>query len=427
MLLRFRFSNYRSFRDEQELSLVAGPFTDLPEVVFTRPGLREGVLPVAAIYGANASGKTNVLRALHFMANTVQASHRGWPPDAPIPREPFTADDGSNAAPSRFVTDFLVGETRHQYGFVLDSNLVLEEWLLAYPNGKKQSWFARKHGEPMSFGAKMPGENKTIENLTRKNSLFLSAAAQNNHEALLPIYTWFSQSLSFVRGDRTLWQTQTALLCRTEEFKSAVAQFISLADLGISELKVHDEKFPDETRKLMEAVLSILRPEGTIPDLPDTEPQVRFLHRVGAASVAFELGEESDGTRAYFALLGPIVQALQNGGTLCIDELDASLHPLLAIQLMGVFNRPSSNPRAAQLIFNTHDTNLLSSGLLRRDQVWFTEKNNDASTHLYPLSDFKPRRNENLESGYLQGRYGAIPFVSPDAFTHCFGAENGEA
>jgi AAA15 family ATPase/GTPase len=139
------------------------------------------------------------------------------------------------------------------------------------------------------------------------------------------------------------------------------------------------------------------------------------------------MDQESDGTLAYLALLGPAVDAIKNGTPLLIDELDASLHPLLAIQLLRLFNTPSSNPKGAQLIFNTHDTNLLSSGVLRRDQIWFTEKGNDATSHLYALSDFKPRRQENLQNGYLQGRYGAIPFINPDAFLLRFEPDNVKA
>src|ERR1700726_590237 len=173
MLLRFRFSNVRSFRTEQELSLIAGPFTDAPESV-RRPGalqLQEGVLPVAAIYGANASGKTNVLRAIQFLSEAVSSSHREWKPDGPIPREPFLSDEESRQSPSEFEVDFLTNGIRYRYGFRVDSAVVLEEWLYAYPLGKKQTWFHRKQGNPILFGARMPGENRTIESLTRKNSL----------------------------------------------------------------------------------------------------------------------------------------------------------------------------------------------------------------------------------------------------------------
>jgi AAA15 family ATPase/GTPase len=128
----------------------------------------------------------------------------------------------------------------------------------------------------------------------------------------------------------------------------------------------------------------------------------------------FDPKEESAGTMAYLALLGPIVKALRSGGVICIDEIDSSLHPLIAVLIMRFFSNPGINPKGGQLIFNTHDTNLLSSGTLRRDQIWFTEKDKNGESHMYPLTDFKPRRQENLENGYLQGRYGAIPFIHSD-------------
>src|ERR1035441_9407689 len=424
MLLRFRFSNFRSFRDEQELSLIAGPFTDLPDVVRHPAGIKEGVLPGAAIYGANASGKTNVIQAMGFMASAVSLSHRAWRPDGPIPREPFVANE-STLEPSEIEADFLLAGGRHRYGFRIASKAVLEEWLYVYPKGKKQTWFHRKRGNPIVFGNKMPGENRTIENLTRHNSLFLSAAAQNAHEALLPIFTWLSGLLS-VLGDRSEYREHTARLCSELDYKNEIARLVSVADLGIAEMSVEECKLPDKTKEHLEALVTTLNlPKAAT--LLETKQAIRFLHRLGSSTVPFDMDQESDGTLAYLALLGPAVEAIKKGTPLLIDELDASLHPLLATQLIRLFNSPSSNPKGAQLIFNTHDTNLLSSGVLRRDQIWFTEKGNDATSHLYPLSDFKPRRQENLQNGYLQGRYGAIPFINPDAFLFRFEAEDVKA
>ena len=233
-------------------------------------------------------------------------------------------------------------------------------------------------------------------------------------------------TLSFVRGDRRLWEHRTAELCEKDEYKGAVTQLMALADLGIADLTFRYRTVRED--KLAEAMAGRIARHLVLAMFSDLEhappAPVQLLHRVGSDTIPLDLAEESDGTRAFFGLLGPIVGALKTGGIVCIDELDSSLHPLLAIQLIRLFSESSRNPRGAQLIFNTHDTNLLSSGL-RRDQIWFTEKNNDASTHLYPLSDFKPRRNENLESGYLQGRYGAIPFLNAEAFLH-FEAADGK-
>ena len=425
MLLRFRFSNFRSFRTEQELSLIAGPFSDLPDVVRHPAGLKEGVLPGAAIYGANASGKTNVIQAMAFMASAVSFSHRDWSPDGPIPRQPFIANEESKREPSEVEADFLLAAVRHRYGFRVDSQTVLEEWLYVYPKGKKQTWFHRKWGNPIVFSNKMPGENRVIENLTRQNSLFLSAAAQNAHEALMPVFIWLS-GLLFVIGDRSKYRRHTARLCSQLDYRNEIARLVSVADLGIAEMSVEDTKFPDKAKEIVEAAATLLPPRDKAA-WPETLQVIRLLHRLGDTAVPFKMDQESDGTLAYLALLGPAVDAIKKGTPLLIDELDASLHPLLAIQLLRLFNTPASNPKGAQLIFNTHDTNLLSSGVLRRDQIWFTEKGNDATSHLYPLSDFKPRRQENLQNGYLQGRYGAIPFINPDAFLLRFEPDNVKA
>lgn len=425
MLLRLRFSNFRSFRTEQELSLVAGPFTDFPDVVRHSAGAREGILPGAAIYGANGSGKSNVIKAVSFMSSAVAFSHRSWNPDGPIPREPFMADEESGREASEFEADFLLAGVRHRYGFRVDSEVVLEEWLHVYPNGKKQTWFQRKHGNPIAFGKKMPGENRTIEALTRKNSLFLSAAAQNNHEALLPVYRWMAGIL-FVHDDRMQYLRHTADLCAQSDYKNEIAKLVSVADLGIADMVVEQVKLPDEARALVEAIKTIFKMPEKLP-ASETKTEVRLLHRLADRTVSFDNSQESAGTIAYLSILGPVVDALKKGVPLLIDELDASLHPLLAIELIRLFNTPSSNPNGAQLIFNTHDTNLLSSGVFRRDQIWFTEKGGDASSHLFALSDFKPRRQENLQNGYLQGRYGAVPFINPDAFLLRFEDGNGKA
>jgi uncharacterized protein len=415
MLLRFKFSNYRSFRSEQKLSLVAGPLNDHPEGVFKIPGVKEPVLPVAAIYGANASGKTTVLRALQFMSRAVHQSHRLWEPEQPIPLEPFVGE--APESPTRFVVDFIQADIRRQYGFAMNSAAVLEEWLLAYPNGKKQTWFNRKAGEPISFSEKLAGENRVIEHLTRKNSLFLSAAAQNNHEMLRPIYDWFWTTLVFVTGDRSEEAKQTIKMCEEDsETHALITRLLNVADLGIADISI-----TESTGGLADQIRRAMLEHAIVPRT------VKLLHRINGALVPLELEQESAGTAAYLALLGPLVEALRWGGVICVDELDSSLHPLLAVGTMRLFEDRSQNPKCGQLIFNTHDTNLLNTGILRRDQIWFTEKDAKGESHLYPLTDFKPRREENLESGYLQGRYGAIPFIHSDEFVTSLAEGDGEA
>ncbi len=439
MLLRFTFSNFRSFRTEQELSMIAGPLKDRADTLVHDEAIPESVLPTAAIYGANASGKTNVLLALQFMAAAVRFSHTRWQPDEKIPREPF-ASEQDRELPSEFMADVLIGGVRYQYGFSVTDTAVLEEWLHAYPKGKRQAWFARQVGKPMSFSEKMPGENRTIEGLMRPNSLFLSTAAQNNHSALSPIYGWFSKSLSFVLGGRAEWKQRSAELCADPRYRDSVVKMVAFADLGILDLRFIGKAPPEGTKHIASAVERATR--GTLsaveaaisselrialPGPNENRKEVRLLHRLEDKVVPFEPNQESDGTIAYLTLLGPMISAIQDGGVVCVDELDASLHPLLAIHLIQLFGDRSLNPKGAQLVFNTHDTNLLSSGVLRRDQIWFAEKKQGGSSQIYPLTDFKPRKEENLENGYLQGRYGAIPFLNPQSLPSTELKEHEEA
>ena len=433
MLIRFRASNFRSLKEEQELSLVASSLKDSPEAITEIEGLDLGLVRVAAIYGANASGKSNVIKALAYMSSAVQNSHRQWAPEGPIPREPFLLDPQSKLDPSSFEVDLLLDGARFHYGFTLNDREILKEWLDAYPIGKRQMWFKRER-RVFTFGKKLVGDNAAIERLTRPNSLFLSAAAQNNHGGLLPLYRWFVERFGYVPRERGPAIFNTALMCRDEGFKSWVSQALRSADMGIVDLLVREEDLTvpppppglsKKEKRLAEEFVTTMRrfaekAKQQLNDgssLPKKKLTVSLIHQdSNRLAVPFGLENESDGTVAFYGLLGPLVHIVGSGGTLCVDELDASLHPLLALGVLHYFHNPELNPRGAQIIFTTHDTNILDKASLRRDEIWFTEKDAEGGTHLYPLTDFKPRKNENLERGYLQGRYGAVPFISSPAF-----------
>ena len=412
MLLRFRFANFRSFRDEQELSLVASNLNDATEGVFRPDAVPEGVLPTAAIYGANASGKSNVLKALAFMKRAVTDSHRLWEPEGEIPIEAF-AGGNFREKPSEFEVDFLSNGVRHQYGFSLNSRKVLKEWLIVYPNGHKQTWFKREHGKKMVFSQKMAGPNRSIEELTRPNSLFLSCATQNSHRALSGVYEWFEKQVAFVTEDpKSSLPVVIDFLERFPDLRPALAKMLARADIGIEGIEIKKgQKF---------ILATLLSGKYLSPN-----PSLRLVHNIRGQKVVLPIEDESRGTIALLGLLIPRLLAFSLGQLLCIDELDASLHPHLAMDVVKRFAK-SSNNKHAQLLFNTHDTNLLSADVLRRDQIWLTEKDKDGASTLYPLTDFKPRAQENLEKGYLQGRYGAIPFINSDEFFPVLKAANGK-
>lgn len=417
--------------------MVATSLKDSPESVMRVQGLNVGVLRAAAIYGANASGKTNVIKALEYMSSVVLHSHRHWPPEGPIPRDPFLLDEEARRGVSAYEVDVLIEGTRFSYSFALNDQEVVTERLDAYPIGRKttkrQMWFQRE-GRAFTFGKNLRGDKSAIERITRPNSLFLSAAAQNNHEALLPVYRWFAEKLTHVQKDREPFHIETLRICQEPKIKQTLVELLKEADLGIVGLSVRevdifpippemdgeDRAIAEEIRESLQKFMGRLSDKRSPGQQAWKKRQVLSLIHRGSSDVGVPLGEEDEsaGTLAYFGLLGPVLRTITFGGVLCVDELDASLHPLLVRQLVDTFNNPEVNRNDAQIIFTTHDTNVLGNASLRRDQIWFTEKDTQGCTHLYPLTDFTPRKGENLERGYLQGRYGAVPFVgSTDLFS----------
>lgn len=417
VLIEFRVENHRSIRDEQVFTFEAsrarsdgdGPARDVGGRL---------VLPAAGIYGANASGKSNVLLALDFMFQAVVFSHRMWPPDGGVPREAFGWGPVAEE-PSTFEVTLVLEGVRYEYGFVVDDDVVLEEWLFAWPKGRKQVWFERD-GDVFKFGDRFHGENQVVRSVTRQNALFLATAAQHGHDGVAAVHGWFRRIESMVvfnrhlplRRPRDAWlrggrrlsygSSQLALFgenAASEDLRARLLDLLRAADVGIIGFEqVWDDEPGPFTRS---------RYGGGI----------RVQHKSKDHAAWLPLEQESDGTIMLFRL-GPVVlDVLAEGGLLLVDELEASLHPLLAHRIVQLFNNPATNPRHAQLLFTTHDTNLVGTMMgpptLVRDQVWLTEKDHEGATVLYPLSDYQPRKHENVERGYLQGRYGAIPFLGP--------------
>lgn len=427
MIIRFSAENFRSIRERQEFSFVASGLKDSAAQLTSPASLPVSLLRTAAIYGANASGKTNVLGALEFLASAVTNSQRNWAPEKQINIQPFRLSE-KHSPTSSFEVEFLLNDARYRYGFRATTQEIVEEWLFAYPSGRKQTWFTRNSGRKyrFEFGKSLAGENRIIEGLTRPNSLFLSAAAQNNHELLLPIYTFFAEQIRLIRGRRDLELQQTMSLCSSPSVKKAVTTLLAKGDLGIVDIEVKEEPIDPKTMRVITMMWEALDDTSAKKDPPPaTLPNVSFMHLGDSSPIRFAKEDESAGTLTYLALLGPVLSALSHGSILMVDELDASLHPLLAIELVKLFNNPMTNKKNAQLLFNTHDTHLLHNDILRRDQIWFTEKDKEGGTHLYPLTDFKPRKTENWERGYLEGRYGAIPFLGDLEAIDTEGSVNG--
>ena len=412
MLIRFAVENHLSIRDQQELSLVASSLKDKGADLISVD--REyKLLPAALIYGANASGKTNLVSAIGYFRGAVTDSHSRREPDQKIPRLPFALDEKSSRKPTKFEIDFLINKTRYHYGFLVSDDEFLKEWLFAFPSGKKQTWFVReKRRKKIYFGNKLRGQLKTIESLMRPNSLFLSAAAQNSHKQLTPLYRYIAGiSIHF---PNTSEESAKATFGHGKIDKRII-EFLLAADTGIVGYQFNDFNRDEKTSALMAEIFQVMEkhvPGGKIPKLEDLKLKVISLgHKTKTKKDKYlDLNLESRGTIRLLMLLKSIYTALDRGSVVVIDELDSSLHTYLSEKIVSLFNFRKTNPKGAQLIATTHDTNLLAWRQIRRDQIWFAEKDNSGATTFYPLTDIRTRNTDNLEKGYLQGRFGAVPF-----------------
>lgn len=382
-----------------------------------------GVLPAAGIFGANATGKSNMLRAMHDMRLHVLQSFRFGNPTGGVSRRPYLLDPASRTAPSRFEVDLVLNGVRHEYGFVLDDTRILEEWAYRYPRGRPAMLFHR-HADTVDLGSVERAKGRAVTELLRPNALFLSTAASANHAVLLPLYAWFERNLLLAEANsRQFRQALTAQLLEDPGARERVLAFLRAADLGVTGAQMVE---PDPvTRERMQRAVRIILGQEEEPDPAADGPAfasfgLMLVHRVNDIEVAMGAEDESLGTLVWFGLAGPVLTAITDGSVLLADELDASLHPALVAELVRLFQDPATNPRRAQLIFNSHDAALLGEpggiGPLGRDQVWFTEKRDDGSSRIYGLADLAPRKEEAIGRRYLAGRYGAVPILSRQQF-----------
>jgi len=418
MLIEFSTANFRLLRDRQTLSLTKAKGDELVESnTFTTVAANKfELLRSAAIYGPNASGKSNFLLALQTMKEIILESATNLQRGDKLPVTPFRLSKATRHAPSEFEVIFIVDKVRYQYGFSATKDRIHEEWLLAYPKGRPQRWVDRAWNErsqryDWELGGNLTGEKQLWQKSTRDNALFLSTAVQLNSDQLKPIYDWFKDTLHMANVSG--WSPGfSASLCKKSE-KAQVMDFLHAADLNIEDIIVETKPFDinalpnDMPDQLKDVIAGDLKDKQLI--------NIKTVHKsIDGEIVSFDFKEESDGTRKLFAFAGPWIDTLANGYVLFIDELHDNLHPRLVQFLVRLFHNSETNPKNAQLVFTTHETSILNQDEFRRDQIWFCEKGEDQATTLYPLTDFSPRKGrENLELAYLSGRYGALPYVRP--------------
>ncbi len=395
MLLRFRAANVLSFRDELELSLLAPRGVEHAHEVGVRAEGRElSALPLVAIFGANASGKSNVLLAMRWMLHAVTESVTEWVSEPGVPRPAFALDPAARDEASLFEVDVAINGVRYVYGFEVSDARVETEWLHAYPSRHKQVWFERdaEREQPYRFPSDwLTGNRRELVALTRPNALFLTVAAQFNHPQLAPVHQWFTNNLWLVtpHDGQARRHAYTRGRLANPSFRARLEDLLRAADLGIVGLDVTDDS---------------------------GQPRVRLVHRGSGGDVPLDFGYESLGTHAWFAFLGPVIAALDAGAVVLADELDSSLHPMLVAEALRLFRDRDANPHGAQLICTVHDVTLLGSAHAERPlshkEVWVTEKQPTGESELYPLTDARPRAEESLERGYLRGRYGGVPSLA---------------
>lgn len=401
MLVVFRVENYRSLGPVAELSLVASALKSRdPEVdaynVIDAPGNLH-LLRSAAIYGPNASGKSNLVKALDFVRTMVLGSAHTMQAGDPIDVEPFRLR-ATPWGPSRFEVVFLIDGRQYRYGFEATSSQVTEEWLYCKATRREKTYFERS-GQDIQIGSDFRKEGSGLVERTRDNALFLSVVAQFNGMIAGRLLRWFSD-LFVMSGldDADAWD-HTGRQLDDPTARCEIAQWITRLDLGIDEVLIED--VPED----------IVRRVGHRARVFTRHRMYDEVGQLVGREVFILREHESEGTQKLFALAGPLLSALRHGRVVVIDEFDARLHPLLTRQLVKLFHDPQVNRRGAQLIFTTHDTNLLDVSLFRRDQIWFVEKDRYGASHVYSLAEFKVRNDEALEKNYILGRYGAIPFL----------------
>lgn len=418
MLIEFSVANFKSIKSKQTFSMIKAKGGELEDTnTFQSKGLNKlGLLRSAVIYGPNAAGKSNFIEAMHSMAQIVSDSATETQRGDKLPVEPFKLDPETNRSATEFEVVFIANKVRYQYGFRATKEQIVEEWLIAFPKGRRQHWFARLWNEKENdyeweMGNSLLGKKSLWLESTRSNALYLSTAVLLNSQQLQPVYDWFNGTLHTTTV--TSWGPSfTASLCTDPKSKKKVLNFLRAADIDIQDVTVKKKLFDEN-------------------DLPDSLPddlksklaknmagkevieELSMLHEDSTGKlIPFDFSEESDGTQKLFSFAGPWLDTLKNGYVLFVDELHDNLHPKLVQFLIELFHSNETNPNNAQLVFTTHETTILNQQVFRRDQVWFCEKRNDHATAVYPLTDFSPRKGrENLELSYLAGRYGALPYV----------------
>ncbi|MFV8353301.1 AAA family ATPase [Flavobacterium sp. XS2P14] len=425
MLVQFSIKNFKTFKDKVTLSMVASNYdrSDLEDNnVFEIENYPHRLLKSAVIYGANASGKTKLIDALAFMRWFVVNSSTKTQEGDEINVDSFKLNSESENAASEFEIIFLVNDSQYRYGFEVTTEKVISEWLYQKRMNQKPKEVELFYRDESiitfhkSF-KKIELLEKEGDDIIRDNALVLSVSNQFKVKEAKEILNYF-KSLGFLLGNEPSRYEEFSLVEISEksEIGFKILETLKKFDIGISDINIKEVKIENDVRFPKEI-------RNKIGDLVKKNKELTFLeaesvHKKYDSDYNFVMNhifdfdeKESAGTQKLLAVLGPIFESLMSGDLIFIDELDSRLHPNIVSHLIKLFNSKDINPKNAQLIFNTHNTNLLNENLFRRDQIWFTQKNRYGEAKLFSLAEIKARKEENFEERYLDGRYGGVPFL----------------
>lgn len=386
MLLQFSVTNHRSIKETAVISMKAAADKTMKEILISPDGKKE-LVPVMAIYGANAAGKSNVIHALLLMREMICGNYAKPLKGAELPYEPFAFVDGETK-PTAFEIIYYNDGIKYAYGFSFNKNRIIDEYLYHWPNGREALVFSREK-DKYEFRESIQ-EQLTLAGRTSDNRLYLTTSNEWNCAQTEKAYLWFQKNLRGVIATGVSNEATIAAIREGGDEKKRILKEMMLADLGICNVELTGTK--------EKPIISTVH---RLTDSNGEQKQYTLL-----------LGQESVGTQRFFSRIGLWMEAINSGAVLVVDEIEASMHPLLTRHLIEMIQDQTVNQNHAQLIFTTHDTGLLDLKLLRRDQIWFAEKDEKSmQTDIYALTEFSPRKDENIAKGYLQGRYGAIPFI----------------
>lgn len=412
MLIEFSVKNFLSFKDIVTLSMEKGNGDEKLENVFTKNDV--DLLRTTAIYGANASGKTNILKAFTCAILMIRNSNFMNTTNKWFSIKPFLFDKKTSKEPSEFEFIFIANDVKYRYFFSADANKIYDEILDAYYTQKPTNIFTRTNTNDYEFN----NDKSKLESIAAKNTenkLFLTTATTWNYDKTKDAFLWFSEKIdTYDSFDKISDQDLIEYSKNDGELKEFALKLLKEADIFIKDIHVdYEEKEMDNTMMDM-LIPPLARTNGTFKM---SNVRIELEHEIidknkNKHIYSLNFNDESSGTRTLFALAPFLKRAFESAKTIVVDELEKSMHPALVEFIVKLFNDKSINKANSQLIFITHATNLLTTELLRRDQIWFTEKNPDTGvSELYPLDSFSVRKDENIQKGYINGRYGAVPFI----------------